>query len=762
MKKGLTLRRKLRYTFMFISMCTACPPLACETRYVLKNGGNTPPYTTPETAASTIQAALDVARLGDVVVVGQGDYEESITLRPEGLTLIGAGRDRCRILVPHVEGSIGIVAESRVLELRGFAVLGGEVGISVLPTSAQVLIAECTLEGAAKIGLLVREWSWANVLDTVFRSVPEGIHMQCGDTVYAGVDLFVSGCEFVGTDTGIHGGCLCMVAATESVFVGNGTGIYGGWGALTLVDSCKFLDGSYGVVMMTADGTLQVSNSVFALNSSKALETDQSGLVSDSLFYANGHACDEWDGGDQPAFVRCTFVSNQVALGRMPQTARDCIFWNNGKDISWDEYSDQWPDTRIFDHCLINHPAFAGKNGNISGDPELVECWAAFNDSDNPVHVDSSALRVGDGSAERPFGSLQEALSSFELRLGEGSICVGAGALGGDIGYRAGTVPHVVEGSNRVAVEMAPGAYEVLQLPIPGSVTLRGEPGGSQRPSIRVLLGDVWEGSPAAEEGARLSGLDFHDSELTALGAELSDCRFYGGGVGLNGSSAIGCQFFLAAGLGLGDTPCRISNCLIVGSTLPLLRAALDILSAEEPHQLINCTIIDEDMAIRLYWDEPRLFARLANCIVSGPVSDSPERLQTDHCLFTDGWPGEGNIAGDPMFVDAENGDYRLRAESPCVDSGSLRAVLRPEVSVDGQEARLSWSAGEDLSANPRISGDGVDMGAYEYQSVPGKFVLECSDDLAVWQELGTSTGFEWLDRIRDTKQRFYRLGLSP
>jgi len=45
----------------------------------------------------------------------------------------------------------------------------------------------------------------------------------------------------------------------------------------------------------------------------------------------------------------------------------------------------------------------------------------------------------------------------------------------------------------------------------------------------------------------------------------------------------------------------------------------------------------------------------------------------TLHATYSDlagGWPGTGNINADPLFVDAASGDYRLQAESPCIDAG--------------------------------------------------------------------------------------------
>jgi len=71
---------------------------------------------------------------------------------------------------------------------------------------------------------------------------------------------------------------------------------------------------------------------------------------------------------------------------------------------------------------------------------------------------------------------------------------------------------------------------------------------------------------------------------------------------------------------------------------------------------------------------------------------------------------GTHNIMGDPRFVDAENGDFRLGAYSPAINVG--------DSSVIDEYSFLKDQAGNeiDLDGNRRIVGEAIDLGAYERQ----------------------------------------------
>ena len=73
------------------------------------------------------------------------------------------------------------------------------------------------------------------------------------------------------------------------------------------------------------------------------------------------------------------------------------------------------------------------------------------------------------------------------------------------------------------------------------------------------------------------------------------------------------------------------------------------------------------------------------------------------NCCTIPAHAGEGNISSDPRFVDAANGDFALKGDSPCLNAGNAGFANEP---TDGM-------------GHPREMGGGVDMGACEYLALP-------------------------------------------
>jgi hypothetical protein len=65
-------------------------------RYVSKTGTSTPPYTSWETAADSIQKCINICVDGDTIVVANGTYKESLVINVI-LTLLGSSIDSCII-----------------------------------------------------------------------------------------------------------------------------------------------------------------------------------------------------------------------------------------------------------------------------------------------------------------------------------------------------------------------------------------------------------------------------------------------------------------------------------------------------------------------------------------------------------------------------------------------------------------------------------------------------------------------------------------
>ncbi len=147
-------------------------------------------------------------------------------------------------------------------------------------------------------------------------------------------------------------------------------------------------------------------------------------------------------------------------------------------------------------------------------------------------------------------------------------------------------------------------------------------------------------------------------------------------------------------------------------------------------------------------------YGTFRNCIVWGnSAGTDPQEHGVREMTYTciqGGAAGEGNITGDPQFVDDdgadddpntyEDNDYRLSEGSPCVDAGENEDWMSDAVDLDGNP-RL-WQGESSLN---------VDMGAYEYDAFPFRI-----------REIGKGTGGEaeltWNSRPEDS----YSIWSSP
>ncbi len=68
-------------------------PLYADYHYASHTGSNTYPYTSWETAADSIQHAVNAASPGDTVFIGSGEYHQRIVVDTDRLAVIGMGWD---------------------------------------------------------------------------------------------------------------------------------------------------------------------------------------------------------------------------------------------------------------------------------------------------------------------------------------------------------------------------------------------------------------------------------------------------------------------------------------------------------------------------------------------------------------------------------------------------------------------------------------------------------------------------------------------
>jgi hypothetical protein len=709
-----------------------CGPAQCAILFVSPPGTSEPepPYGTPETAAGSIQIALDYAAAHDIVFVLPGRYEEKVrTEKP--ISLLGEGRELCLLAnpdgpPPFADDTLVVRADATVM---GLTISGGRRGVVL--DAPQPLLADCRISDAYY-----------------------GVECRSGFPTILRCHILNNGCSGITADGLASPAILdCLIAGNEATGISCNSGDSG---AIPVISGCIIRENGGGIIVegpwATVDRSLIVFNG-YAIR--LGMDYECAGSVSRSTMALNGH----WG---------LAMVDRGVLLDR-------CIVWSppfgaiegyvrpenitrTMASLVRPTYSDEPFESRGL--LLTHNPGFVG--------------WGSFNNTDNPIHVDASAGPAGDGTKERPFRCIRDAFYSFDFRLAADSPAVSAFGHGGHgvmlqpIGYYADQPLAEESGSLAVTIEVAPGTYIEPGLTLPPGCNVLGK--GSSRPVLRAGL-SLWEGT--------LRHVTFDGGGAYSAEGTVADCQFIRAKLGLGGADAVRCAFTGEdAMLWIGGSGSVVRDCLF--HAIPY--TALDVHPDMPDTRVVSCTFYDCRPAINAK-DWGSLPPTVVNSVFwqNGPDFESRVAVPVSHSLVPGGYPGEGNVDADPMFVGADNGDFRLLPSSPCIDAGDNSAPNLPDADIAGMH-RIMFG-GKSLT---------VDMGAYEFyvnriEPIPGRAVLTWSsleaktysifytEDLFTWHlaidnfpSFGNTTT-SWLDDGTLTgippclvPKRFYRLLENP
>jgi len=394
-----------------------------------------------------------------------------------------------------------------------------------------------------------------------------------------------------------------------------------------------------------------------------------------------------------PLLRNCVIAGNfwsgiEFAEGSCP-VAIDCILWDNASDLSETGGSVQVRRSIVKDYF------FTETNGNAFVDPLFVgrgnfgrEIWV------DPSYPDGDS----DGTWEKPHTRVSAGLASvpsYDFHLSAASPCLKANGAFRDKGAFLGEPPATSPDSSNIVIHLAPGTYKEGPILLQGHITLRGA--GVVQTVMEPPEVEYWYGSVlVAGNGSVISDVCVSKSCITFAGsnATVSDCLVQLSGTGFRCIShdplILRCTASGNGGSGFyvsGGSP-TILNCTVYNNGTGM---EFDESSAE----VINCTIVGNGQAVQCY-SGGRKPVSFRNCIIwnnrgGNWVSTEFKSIPIlSFCDVQNGWPGQGNINSDPLFLPGTN--YRLSPNSPCIDAGDPAS---------------------DYSLEPQPNGGRINMGAY-------------------------------------------------
>ncbi len=279
----------------------------------------------------------------------------------------------------------------------------------------------------------------------------------------------VRACRFERNHGNLTGGGLCIrvrrarARIEESEFVANsvsgvGGGLHVDYQTIADVIDTQFLHNRAGVrgggAALEYEGELELHGCVFAGNGS----LEGGGIGSQGAVTIVGSTI----AGNAAYHGGGMFLTRSA-----PLFVVSSIVWDNGGASIYSELGGATVTHSCVSPGIFNGHPIASFGANNTAEPPLFAGWAS-----DRVSVDADAPEGGDGTPERPFRRLEDALTGFDLRLTAESPCIGTGLDGANMGADLGIAEE--RGTDTRQITVAAGEYALASKTLAHGVSISG------------------------------------------------------------------------------------------------------------------------------------------------------------------------------------------------------------------------------------------------------------------------------------------------
>jgi len=303
-------------------------------------------------------------------------------------------------------------------------------------------------------------------------------------------------------------------------------------------------------------------------------------------------------------------------------------------------------------------------------------------------------------------GTLYDCLVSGNTSIGDHGATFGTGVGGGATLYDCMVMDNSQSGSS---YGCGASYCTLTDSTLAGNSASSGWAGGAYGSRLYNCL---VTNNYCAVDGGGLYYCKAYDSLIVANTGGRNGGGVSGGGTYVNCTiRANTCKYpiYGSSAYGGGANGVDLTNCVLEANYAPA--GAISYGGGAYNCNLYNCTIVSNVLAHAGSVGGGSSDSTMYNCISLG--NNVTDENYTAYYSRGPGYPATwGNITDNPLFVNAEAGNYRLSANSPCIDTGTNQTWM------SGLPGSL------DLDGNNRIRNQRVDMGAYEAAPPEGSVVL--------------------------------------